>query len=138
MPTGHDPYANFADLYDSECDNEDVRAFYSEFRKHLLDAIHQYRIPVRVLADLACGTGNSTVPWTEQKGWTVIGVDRSLPMLRQARKKTKREIRVQEAAYTRAEMRNMLHKAGLKPLKISVQRKLEGRPIRLLYLARKS
>jgi ubiquinone/menaquinone biosynthesis C-methylase UbiE len=248
MPATRDPYANFADLYDSECDNDDIRAFYSEFRNHLLDAIRKYKVPVRVLADLACGTGNSTVPWTRRKGWTVIGVDRSRAMLREARKKSKgvhwicqdlrdlhltekadvatchfdainhilnardlqavfkkiarilnkgglfqfdlntdfwfrwlhaheklfrigrnymmasneydaekrivtfrqlwfvrqgrtyrkREVCVREAAYSRSEIRGMLRKAGLTPLKISVNRKLEGKPIRLLYLARKA
>lgn len=248
MPAVHDPYANLADIYDSYCNNDDIRAFYSEFRSHMLDAIRQYSVPVRVLADLACGTGNSTIPWTKQKGWTVIGVDRSRAMLREARKKSKRvrwicqdlrklhltekadaatchfdamnhiltapdlqsafkkisrilnrgglfqfdlntdfwfrwlrtheksfrvgqnylmahteydarkriatfyqlwfvrhgraykkrEVRVREAAYTRNEIRNMLKKAGLDPLKISVCRKLEGKPIRLLYLVRKS
>ncbi len=248
MPASRDPYANFSDLYDSECDNNNIHAFYSEWRDHLLDAVRQYRVPVRVLADLACGTGNSTVPWTKQKGWTVIGVDRSSAMLREARKKSKRvhwicqdlrdlhlkeradaatchfdainhiltareleavfkkiarilnegglfqfdintdfwfrwlhdheklfrigrnymmasneydsekrivtflqlwfvrqgrtygkrEVCVQEAAYSRSEIREMLRKAGLTPLKISVNRKLEGKPIRLLYLTRKA
>ena len=247
MPAIHDPYANLADLFDSECDNDDVRTFYSEWRNHLLDAIRQYKVPVRVLADLACGTGNTTIPWTKQKGWTVIGVDRSRPMLREARKKSrrvrwihqdlrdlhltekadvatchfdainhilksrelqavfkkisrilnkgglfqfdmntdfwfrwlsvheklfrigrnymmatneydadqriatfhqiwfvrhgstykKREVRVQEAAYTRSEIRGMLREAGFTPLEISVSRKLEGKTIRLLYLVRK-
>lgn len=248
MSAVQDPYANLADLYDSECNNDDIRAFYSEWRSHLLDAIRRYKVPLRVLADLACGTGNSTVPWTRQKGWTVIGVDRSRPMLREARKKSKRvrwicqdlreldltekadvatchfdainhiltardlqavfkkisrilnqgglfqfdlntdfwfrwlknheklfrigqnylmsyteydalkriatfhqlwfvrhggtykkrDVCVQEAAYSRDDIRKMLRKAGLRLLKISVSRKLQGKPIRLLYLARKA
>jgi len=248
MPTFHDPYANFADLYDSECNNDEIRTFYSEWRDHLLNSIQQYKVPVRVLVDLACGTGNSTIPWTKQKGWAVIGIDRSRPMLREARKKSKRvrwicqdlrelhltekadvatchfdamnhilsarelqvvfkrisrilnkgglfqfdlntdfwfrwlniheklfrvgpnyfmsyneydakkrivtfhqlwfvrhgrtykkrEVCVQEAAYTRTEIRSMLKKARLKLLKVSVSRKFEGKPIRLLYLVQKS
>lgn len=248
MPAALDPYANLADLFDSQCRDGEIRAFYSGWRNHLLEAIRQYNVPVRVLADLACGTGNSTVPWTKRKGWTVIGVDRSRSMLRQARIKSKRvrwicqdlknlhltekadvatchfdamnhilnardlqavfiriahilnkgglfqfdlntdfwfrwlhvheklfrigrnymvasneydaekrivtfrqlwfvrqgrtykkrEVCVQEAAYSRSEIRGMLQKAGLTPLKISVNRKLEGKPIRLLYLVRKA
>jgi ubiquinone/menaquinone biosynthesis C-methylase UbiE len=38
--------------------------------------------------DLACGTGNSTMPWARQRGLRVVGVDRSEAMLRVARKKS--------------------------------------------------
>lgn len=34
----------------------------------------------RSLLDLACGTGNSTLPWLE-RGWEAVGVDTSLAML---------------------------------------------------------
>ena len=247
MTAARDAYANLADLYDSLAKSKDIRLFYSRWRDHLLSAIRQYRIPVRVLVDLACGTGNTAIPWTEQKGWTVIGVDRSRPMLREARKKSKRvrwicrdltnlhldikadavtchfdalnhilravelqkafigvagilnkgglfqfdlntdfwfrwlsdrekllrigknylmacnaydtgkrvatfnqlwfvkhgneykkrEIRVQEAAYTRNQIRSMLKKAGLSIIKISPDLKVEGKTARLLFLARK-
>ncbi len=83
-----DPYSKLADLYDSYAGFRDIQKLYAEWRHHLLNAIRQYRIPVRVFVDLACGTGNSTIPWLKQKGWTVIGVDRSRSMLREARKKT--------------------------------------------------
>ena len=208
------------------------------------------QIPVKPLLveSLACGTGNSTLPWTKQKGWTVIGVDRSSAMLREARKKSKRvrwicqdlknlhlaekadvatchfdainhilnardlqaafkriacilnegglfqfdlntdfwfrwlhtheklfrigrnymmasneydaekrivtfrqlwfirqgrtyrkrEVCVREVAYSRSEIREMLRNAGLTPVKVSVNRKLEGKPVRLLYLTRKA
>ena len=39
-----------------------------------------------LILDVACGTGLSTIPWAE-KGYGVVGVDCSAPMLRQARKK---------------------------------------------------
>jgi ubiquinone/menaquinone biosynthesis C-methylase UbiE len=42
------------------------------------------------MVDLACGTGNTTIPLTRRRGWTVIGVDRSEAMLREARKKSRR------------------------------------------------
>ena len=58
--------------------------------------------------------------------------------VRHGRTYEKREVRVKEAAYTRAEIRGMLRNAGLNPLRISVSRKVESKPIRLLYLARKT
>lgn len=42
--------------------------------------------PVRRLADLGCGTGNHSVIWAE-RGFEVVGVDRSEPMVRIAREK---------------------------------------------------
>jgi len=84
-----DPYAELADLYDSETGNRSIRAFYREWRTFLSLAIREYGIKVRVIVDLACGTGNTTVPWTRRRGWTVIGVDRSEAMLREARKKSR-------------------------------------------------
>jgi ubiquinone/menaquinone biosynthesis C-methylase UbiE len=242
-----DPYADLAGLYDSMANTEEICRYYSRWRSRLLSAIQQYRIPVRVLVDLACGTGNTAIPWVKQKGWTVIGVDRSPSMLREARKKSKRvrwirqdiaklsldvkadvvtchfdalnhilnaaelqkvfsgtaralnkgglfqfdlstdfwlrwlsvheklgrfgrnycmstntydagkriatfnqlwfvkqgnayrkrEIKVQEAAYTRGQVRSMLRKAGFGTVKISPDVKIDGKTARLLYLARK-
>jgi ubiquinone/menaquinone biosynthesis C-methylase UbiE len=247
MSTVQDPYKNLADLYDSFANLDDFRTLYSGWRNSLLAGIRQYGVPVRVLVDLACGTGNTIIPWAEQSDWMLIGVDKSRAMLREARKKSKRvrwicqdlrelrlkeradvvtchadalnhilkasdiqavfrnvarilnkgglfhfdlstdfwlrwlsahekltrvgpnycasyheydarrrtaifhmlwfvrsgstfkkrEIRVQEAAYSQAEIRTMLKKAGLRPVKISVNITLEGKPARCLYLARK-
>lgn len=248
MAAVEDPYANLADLYDSMTNDEEICRFYSRWRDRLLSAIQQYRIPVRVLVDLACGTGNTAIPWTKQKNWMVIGVDCSPSMLGEAWKKSKRvcwirqdirklsldvkadvvtchfdalnhilsaaelqkvftgvsnslnkgglfqfdlntdfwfrwlsvreklgrfgksycmstnvydagkriatfnqlwfvkhgrvykkrEISVQEAAYTRSQVRNMLRKAGFGTVTISPDVKIEGKTARLLYLARKS
>jgi ubiquinone/menaquinone biosynthesis C-methylase UbiE len=245
--TTHDSYANLADLYDSLAAEDSLQTFYREWQDSLLTAIQEYNINVRVMADLACGTGNTAIPWTRQRGWTVIGVDRSSAMLREARKKSsdvqwcrqditkhslkhqadvmtchfdalnhvltledlqkvflqvalnlkqgglfqfdlntedffrwlkvheklfrigsncfmayneydsnrrtatfhqlwfvktgrlykKREVKVQERAFSIAEVRQVLKKAGLTLLKLEVQRKLEGKPIRILYLVRK-
>jgi len=85
-----DPYARFADVYDSETKDPSIRALYREWRTLLSQAIRHYGIRVRVFVDLACGTGNTTIPWTRRRGWTVIGVDSSEAMLRQARKKSRR------------------------------------------------
>jgi len=49
----------------------------------------------------------------------------------------KREVRVQERAYAVAEIRRMIARAGLRLSRMRIQRKLEGKPIRMLYLARK-
>jgi hypothetical protein len=49
----------------------------------------------------------------------------------------KREIVVMERAYGIAEIRRMIKKAGLRLLKLKVQSKLEGKPIRMLYLTQK-
>jgi SAM-dependent methyltransferase len=48
----------------------------------------QQGVRPRVLVDLACGTGNSTVPWAGRRGLRVVGVDRSEAMLRVARRKS--------------------------------------------------
>ncbi len=242
-----DPYAKLADIYDSETSHRSIQAFYQEWRTSLGLAIRRYGIKVRVLVDLACGTGNTTIPWSGRRGWTVIGVDRSEAMLRQARKKSrrvrwsrqdlrtldlrdradvvtchfdalnhllvpqdlqkvffnvarilnegglfqfdlntehwfrwlsvheklyrlppnylvstneyhpgrhiatfhqlwfvrrhrfyeKRDIRVRERAYTTGEIHRLLKKAGLRLLKLKIQRRLEGKAIRMLYLAQK-
>jgi ubiquinone/menaquinone biosynthesis C-methylase UbiE len=242
-----DPYANLADLYDSFAADKSLQVFYREWRDSLLAAVQKYHVQVRVLVDLACGTGNSTIPWTKQAGWTVAGVDRSAAMLREARKKSrrirwycqdlteldlqeradvitchfdalnhilarqalqqvfskvaqtlnkgglfqfdlnteywlqwlrgreklfwvgqnymmaynefdpkqrvatfhqlwfvkkgrryqKREVTVQERAFSPSELRQMLKKAGLRLLKQEIQRQIEGKPIRMLYLARR-
>jgi len=83
-----DPYAGLAPLYDGMARDPAIRAFYAEWRRALIDAVRERGLRVRVLVDLACGTGNSTVPWTRFRSWTVVGVDRSDAMLRQARAKS--------------------------------------------------
>jgi ubiquinone/menaquinone biosynthesis C-methylase UbiE len=243
----NDPYANFADLYDSMTNDKSIQTFYAEWRASLLEAVRRYKVSVRVIVDLACGTGNTTVPWAGRRGWTVVGVDRSAAMLREARKKSrrvrwycqdlteldleeradlvtchfdalnhilvsqdlqqvfvnvarllnegglfqfdmntehwfrwlsaheklfrlgshflmayneynrkqhtatfhhlwfvqkdrcyeKREVKVQERAYPTSVLRRLMKKAGLRLLKLKIQRSLEGKPIRLLYLVEK-
>jgi SAM-dependent methyltransferase len=242
-----DPYANLAVLYDSLAAEDSLQVFYREWRDSLLAAIQKYKVAVHVLVDLACGTGNTTIPWTGQPGWKVVGVDRSAPMLRVAKRKSqrvrwyrqdltkldleetadvvtchfdalnhllsardlqrtfrrvaktlnegglfqfdlntgyflqwlkvheklfrvgpncfmayheydsrrqvatfhqlwflkkgrlyeKREITVQERAFSTSEIRQMLEKAGLQLLKHEIQREMEGKPIRIIYLARR-
>jgi len=85
-----DPYANLADLYDSEANTVELKNIYEQWRRHLLDAIARFRIPVNIFVDLACGTGNSIIPLEKLTDWTLIGVDRSKSMLREARKKSRK------------------------------------------------
>jgi SAM-dependent methyltransferase len=83
-----DQYASVAPVYDRMADDPGIRAFYEEWRRSLLDAAREHRVSIRVLVDLACGTGNTAIPWTRRRGWQVIGVDGSAAMLRQARRKS--------------------------------------------------
>ena len=85
-----DPYARLASVYDLMAGDPGIQAFYYEWVDSLLAAIDRHGVRVRTLVDVACGTGNSTLPWLKQHGWTVVGVDRSEAMLREARRKSKR------------------------------------------------
>jgi len=82
----HDSYADLADLYDSMTSDRSLQAFYHEWTDSLLEALRRSKVRGRVFVDLACGTGNMAIPWSRRRGWTVVGVDRSSAMLRQAKK----------------------------------------------------
>ncbi len=84
-----DPYAKLAPLYDAFAADPGIAAFYGAWRAALTAAAAERGLRLRVLVDLACGTGNSTVPWTARRGLSVIGVDRSAAMLVVALKKSK-------------------------------------------------
>lgn len=85
-----DPYAGLASVYDGMARDPGIRRYYGEWRRALLEAAAERGVKGRVLVDLACGTGNSTVPWTRNRSWTVVGVDQSAAMLRVARRKSRR------------------------------------------------
>ncbi|MEJ2109939.1 MAG: class I SAM-dependent methyltransferase [Acidobacteriota bacterium] len=85
-----DPYRNLADVYDEMASDPELQKFYQYWRKLLLQAISERNLKVRTIVDLMCGTGNSTVPWVREAGWSVIGVDGSAAMLRHARRKSDR------------------------------------------------
>ena len=87
---GDDPYAPLASLYDAMASDPAIQAFYCEWADSLLEAAERLGLRVRTLVDLACGTGNSTIPWLRQREWVVVGVDRSEAMLREARRKSSR------------------------------------------------
>lgn len=90
MAERRDPYRDLADVYDEMAADPGIRKFYLYWRKLLLQTISERKLKVRTLVDLMCGTGNSTIPWTRSPGWSVVGVDGSAAMLRQARKKSDR------------------------------------------------
>jgi ubiquinone/menaquinone biosynthesis C-methylase UbiE len=83
-----EPYADLAPFYDQLGEDPAIDTFYREWRHALVEAMARFRVRPRVLVDLACGTGNTTVPWTRRRGLRVVGVDRSEAMLRVARRKS--------------------------------------------------
>lgn len=82
-----DEYAGLAATYDAMASDPAIAAFYAEWRRALAGAARERGLRIRVLVDLACGTGNSTVPWS-RRNRTVVGVDKSAAMLREARRKS--------------------------------------------------
>jgi SAM-dependent methyltransferase len=83
-----DQYATIAGLYDEMAAAPGLQAFYREWRQSLREAARRHRVVIRTLVDLACGTGNTTIPWARRRGWTVVGVDSSSAMLDEARRKS--------------------------------------------------
>ena len=107
MVEKRDPYSAVAEVYDEMASDPALQKFYQYWRKLLLQAISERGLKVGTIVDLMCGTGNSTIPWTRKPGWSVVGVDGSAAMLRQARKKSAlvrwyrqdiRKLRLQERA----------------------------------------
>jgi ubiquinone/menaquinone biosynthesis C-methylase UbiE len=84
-----DPYSPLAPFYDGMARDPGIRGFYAQWRKSLLAAAKARGLRGTVLVDIACGTGNTAIPWSRKRGWTVIGVDRSAAMLRVARRKSR-------------------------------------------------
>lgn len=91
-----DPYRELAPLYDLMAADPGIQAFYAEFQASIREATKAHHIRPRAVVDLACGTGNTTMPWVAGSGRTVIGVDRSEAMLRVARRKSARVIWVRQ------------------------------------------
>lgn len=61
---------------------------YEEWVSYVEEIIKKFRGKVTRVVDLACGTGNSTIPWAS-RGYKTWGIDVSEEMLRIARKKAK-------------------------------------------------
>lgn len=75
-------YEKLALLYDLFMEGIDYEAWVS----YVEEIIKRFQGNVRSVADLACGTGNSTLPWG-LRGYRVCGVDFSGDMLKIARAK---------------------------------------------------
>ncbi len=90
MHAEDDPYKDLAEVYDELAADPELQKFYRYWRQLLLQTITERRLKIRTLVDLMCGTGNATIPWTRRAGWSVLGVDASPAMLRQARRKSDR------------------------------------------------
>ncbi len=80
-------YTKFAPLYDKLM-SEDVN--YSEWADYIEKIFVRYGKKPRLICDLACGTGNITIPMA-QRGYEMIGADKSLEMLSLARAKAEKE-----------------------------------------------
>ena len=81
------PYSGLAQIYDYLLSGVD----YEEWADYLEEIFQVHHIhPCSLLVDLACGTGNSTIPWAK-RGFQTYGVDISEEMLDWARRKAIRE-----------------------------------------------
>ncbi|MFC1683614.1 class I SAM-dependent DNA methyltransferase [Candidatus Zixiibacteriota bacterium] len=79
-------YERLAEVYD-----QGGWAEYSQrLFPYLQEVLRRYRFRKKRMADLACGTGTLALSMS-QKGYQVVGVDRSAAMLREARKKARQE-----------------------------------------------
>ncbi|WP_101772291.1 class I SAM-dependent DNA methyltransferase [Peptostreptococcus faecalis] len=79
-------YENFAYIYDELMDDVD----YENWVYHIERLISRSGKKVKNILELACGTGNITIPLAK-KGYDIVGVDISEDMLSVAYDKSKRE-----------------------------------------------
>ena len=84
-----DKYKHLAKSYDKQLQDRLTKDMYKEWKKELESAIKKYGVKVKILIDLGCGTGITTIPWIK-KGYKVIGVELSKPMINEAKKKSKK------------------------------------------------
>lgn len=80
-------YTNFAGYYDRLM-TEDIN--YEQIADFIENIFTEYDIEPQLVADLACGTGNITIPMAK-RGYEMIGVDKSVEMLEVARDKASGE-----------------------------------------------
>lgn len=77
-----EPYSVFAKIYDRVMAGTD----YPGWIRYVEQILQRFGVTAHRILDLACGTGNTTLPWAE-KGLEVLGIDRSPHMLERARTK---------------------------------------------------
>ncbi len=80
-------YTNFADYYDRLM-TKDID--YEKIADFIENIFTEYDVEPQLVADLACGTGNITIPMAK-RGYEMIGVDKSVQMLEVARNKAAAE-----------------------------------------------
>ena len=80
-------YTKFARLYDSLM-HADIN--YNHWADYIENIFDFYGKNPEIVCDLACGTGNVTLPMAK-RGYDMIGVDRSFDMLSIAREKAQKE-----------------------------------------------
>lgn len=76
-------YENFAGVYDNLM-HRDIN--YNHIADYIENLFDFYDINPDIVCDLACGTGNVTIPLSK-RGYDMIGVDRSIRMLDVAKEK---------------------------------------------------
>lgn len=76
-------YTKFARLYDSLISGD---VDYEKWADYIENLFTRYEKSPNIVCDLACGTGNITLPLA-RRGYDMIGVDRSFDMLSVARQK---------------------------------------------------
>ena len=80
-------YTKFARLYDGLM-NADVN--YGHWADYIENLFDLYGVNPEIVCDLACGTGNITIPLAH-RGYEMIGVDKSFDMLSIAREKAQKK-----------------------------------------------
>lgn len=83
---GEGMYDSFSDLYDRFMKDAD----YEKWADILEDQFCSCSFPVKKIVDVGCGTGSISV-LLAKRGYTVIGIDSSEGMLREAEKKARKE-----------------------------------------------
>ncbi len=76
-------YENFAFIYDELMQDVD----YEEWVQYIEKIIEKEKVQVKNILELACGTGNLTIPLAK-RGYDIVGVDLSEEMLSVAREKS--------------------------------------------------
>ena len=80
-------YENFADLYDCLMKKD---FDYEKIADYIENLFIELEISPELVCDLACGTGNITIPMAK-RGYDMIGVDKSVRMLDIAKNKANDE-----------------------------------------------
>lgn len=81
-----DQYRDFAFVYDKLMDDVD----YENWINYIEQIIKNENVQVKNILELACGTGNITIPLA-QKNYDIVGIDISDEMLNVARSKAERQ-----------------------------------------------